>query len=98
MRVNHGVKIMFKGEYVASVNRDSCTGCRQCLRLCQFGAMGYSASDQKAYIDSFRCFGCGVCRAGCAKEAITLSDRAANPLTARMWQNLVILLVFYHLA
>ncbi len=83
--VKHGVKAMFKGEYVASVDRDLCTGCRSCLRLCQFGAMGFSSSDKKAYIDELQCYGCGVCRAGCAKGAISLADRSTIPAVANLY-------------
>lgn len=84
-RVKHGVRIMFKAEYVAAVDRDLCTGCRECLRLCQFGAMGFSWSDRKAYIDALSCFGCGVCRAACARGAISLLDRTLVPLVAKDW-------------
>ena len=44
--VTHGVPIMFRGEYVAAVNPDLCVGCRQCMRVCQFGAISYSASNK----------------------------------------------------
>ena len=30
---------------------DLCTGCRQCMRVCQFGALAYSASDKKVRVD-----------------------------------------------
>ena len=83
--VGHGVKMMFKGEYVAVLDRDSCTGCRACMRLCQFGAMGFSWADRKAYIDTLKCYGCGVCRAGCSSGAISLRERSGIPLVARSW-------------
>ncbi len=83
--VKHGVKVMFKAEYVAAVDRDLCTGCRSCLRLCQFGATGFSAADKKAYIDVLKCYGCGVCRAGCSTGAISLQERSEVPLVARNW-------------
>ncbi len=83
--IKHDIKVMFKAEYVAEVNRDLCNGCRSCLRLCQFGAMGYSAADKKAYIDTLKCYGCGVCRAGCSTGAVTLVDRTSVPLVARNW-------------
>jgi ferredoxin len=83
--VKHGVKVMFKAEYAAVVDRDLCTGCRGCLRLCQFGAMGFSSADRKACIDPLTCYGCGVCRAGCSSGAISLLDRARVRLAARSW-------------
>jgi Pyruvate/2-oxoacid:ferredoxin oxidoreductase delta subunit len=83
--VKHGVKLMFRAEYAAAVDRDLCTGCRSCLRLCQFGAMGFSSADRKAYVDALRCFGCGVCRAECGQSAINLVDRASDPVLAKLW-------------
>lgn len=81
--VHHGVKAMFKGEYIADVDLDLCTGCRNCEKVCQFGAV--SISDGKASVDLLRCYGCGSCRAVCGKNAITLLDRVSVPVVANDW-------------
>ncbi|MGD0795581.1 MAG: 4Fe-4S binding protein, partial [Dehalococcoidales bacterium] len=83
--VVNGVQTMFKAEYVAEVNPELCNGCRQCMRACQFGAIAYSAGNKKAFIDQNHCYGCGVCRASCVKEAIHLEDRASVPAVANLW-------------
>ena len=83
--VTQGFPVMFRAEYVAAVHPDLCNGCRQCMRVCQFGAMGYSAASDKVVIDPRRCYGCGICRASCTKGAIILSDRSAVPLAANVW-------------
>jgi len=83
--VTHDLKIMFRAEYVAKVDKDLCAGCRACMRVCQFGAMAYSAADKKAYVDQTDCYGCGVCRAVCEKGAISLIPRAEAPVAARLW-------------
>jgi ferredoxin len=83
--VTHGFPIMFRGEYVGRVNPDLCEGCRQCMRVCQFGAISYSPSDEKARIDAKWCYGCGVCRALCKKDAIQLVERASVPAAAKLW-------------
>ena len=77
--------VMFRAEYVASVNPELCNGCRQCMRVCQFGAMGFSAAHEKVIIDPRRCYGCGICRASCTKDAIVLNERSAIPLAAHLW-------------
>ena len=76
--------MMFRAEYVAAVDMDRCTGCRACMRGCQFGAMGYSASLEKAFVDQRQCYGCGVCRTFCTKDAIALRDRKSVPAAARV--------------
>ena len=78
-------QIMFRGEYVARVDFDACNGCRNCMRQCHFGAIRYSAADKKVKIDVRQCFGCGVCRAVCQNDAITLYARRSDPVAAKIW-------------
>lgn len=83
--VIHGLKVMFRAEYVAEMDPDRCTGCRACLRQCQFGALAYSGADRKAWVDQRACYGCGVCRAACAQGALTLKPREQVPVAAKTW-------------
>jgi ferredoxin len=83
--VTHDVPVMFRAEYVAQVDPDTCTGCRQCMRLCQFGAISYSVSTCKATIDSRWCYGCGICRSACPRNAIRLQERASVPAASNRW-------------
>ncbi len=83
--VQHDVKVMFRAEWVAEVDPEACTGCRSCMRVCQFGAIGFSAADQKVRIDPLRCYGCGICRSVCPQDAITLKDRREVPAAAQLW-------------
>jgi ferredoxin len=83
--LTRGVPHMFRAEYVAEVNPELCNGCRQCMRVCQFGAIGYSAANKKIFVDPLRCYGCGICRASCTKDAIELHDRASVAVAANLW-------------
>lgn len=83
--VTYGIPVMFRAEYVADINPDECTGCRECMRVCQFGAIIYSASNKKAVIEQRRCYGCGVCRSTCKKNVIRLKDRTKSPIAANLW-------------
>ncbi len=83
--LTHQMPVMFRAEYVAAVAPDLCTGCRQCMRLCQFGAISYSAANKKIVIDQTRCFGCGICRSLCPTDAIRLENRADVPAVANLW-------------
>jgi ferredoxin len=83
--VKHQFPVMFRAEYVGQVQPDLCDGCRQCMRACQFGAIGYSAANKKTEIDPRRCYGCGICRAACTKDAISLFDRTFVPAAAGLW-------------
>jgi len=83
--VTHGIPVMFRAEYVAEVDPEACVGCRQCMRVCQFGAMTYSPSNRKVSIDQRWCYGCGICRSVCAKDAIRLKERKTVPAAASRW-------------
>jgi ferredoxin len=83
--VNHDLPVMFRAEYAAKVDPEKCIGCRQCMRVCQFGAIGYSAATKKSVVDPRRCYGCGICRAACSREAVSLLDRSAVPAAAVLW-------------
>jgi ferredoxin len=83
--VTHDLKVMFRAEYVAEVNKDLCVGCRSCMRVCQFGAIAYSAGAKKAFVDQTDCYGCGICRAACKKDAIALKPREQVLAAAGIW-------------
>jgi len=80
-----GTPNFFRAEYICRVNWDLCTGCKSCMSQCQFGAQFYSSALAKVYIDPRRCFGCGVCRATCPNDAITLLPRQESPEAANIW-------------
>lgn len=77
--------LFFKAEYVARTDAALCNGCRRCLSLCPFGAMGYSAATRKVDIDPRACYGCGICRSACRTGAIALLDRESVPEAASTW-------------
>ncbi|MBN1368706.1 MAG: 4Fe-4S binding protein [Dehalococcoidaceae bacterium] len=83
--VTHDFPVMFRSEYIARVDNDLCSGCRQCMRVCQFGAISYSIALNRAVIDPGKCFGCGICRSVCKNDAIALSARALEPAAALLW-------------
>jgi Fe-S-cluster-containing hydrogenase component 2 len=83
--VTHDFPVMFRAEYVAKNDMERCNGCRQCMKVCQFGAIAYSGAEEKTTVDSRRCYGCGICRAACSQGAISLVDRSSVPASANLW-------------
>ena len=59
-----------KSNYIAKVNRSSCTGCALCAKRCPFNAI--TIKKEKAKVNPKKCYGCGVCTVTCAPEAIKL--------------------------
>jgi len=84
-RTRLGFPTFFKAEYVATIDWETCSGCRDCMRVCNFGAINYSAYVDKCSINQRQCYGCGVCRAACMRDAIALRDRNAVPALRNEW-------------
>ena len=83
MQLGARIPILFRAEYVAAVDPDLCTGCRECLRLCPFGALSYSPTRSKVSIDDKLCF--GICCSACPQGALSLFERSAVPATRNLW-------------
>jgi len=82
---NRGMPSFFRAEYICQVDPDQCTGCKECMSQCQFGAQFYSSALGKVSISPELCFGCGVCRAACPQNAIALIPRAESRIAANIW-------------
>lgn len=82
--LNLKTPVLFRAEYVAEIDEDACSGCRNCFSVCHFGALEYSHTSSAARINPRQCYGCGVCRAACATGAITLHERSSSTV-AGLW-------------
>ena len=80
-----GIKVMFRGEYVARIDADLCVGCRECERLCPFGAVALDRRTGKCRVNPLLCYGCGICRSVCPTGAISLLDRRSVPVASDLW-------------
>ncbi|KJS13279.1 MAG: 4Fe-4S ferredoxin [Peptococcaceae bacterium BRH_c8a] len=86
LQVSSGLlNVMFKAEYIAEIDPVKCVGCRECQKLCQFGAIQYSVTNHKCYINPLQCYGCGVCRVGCKKDAVNLLLKEELPNFKHLW-------------
>jgi len=87
MRATIGLEMpgMFRGESVAAIDTEKCSGCQACSKICPFEAIEYSGENKKCFMDIKKCFGCGVCRSICQEKAISLIDRNTNPIASSIW-------------
>lgn len=57
----------------AEVDKDKCTGCTTCEKVCP--TLSIKVVDKKAKVDLATCSGCGGCQQRCPAYAITLKKR-----------------------
>lgn len=79
LRTDFKLNSFYKAEYVVEVDPDMCQGCKECIAMCQFGAINYSPTLDRVIIDQDQCFGCGVCRHACTHDALELKPRENHP-------------------
>jgi Pyruvate/2-oxoacid:ferredoxin oxidoreductase delta subunit len=82
---SYDTQIMWRGEYVAAVDTERCTGCEECVALCPFDAIDVDRGSERARVRAADCWGCGICRTACDEAAISLSDRRTVPAAAGVW-------------
>jgi heterodisulfide reductase subunit A len=71
------------GGVVASVDRDHCTKCLTCMRLCAYHAISFDG-DGIAVVDPTRCQGCGLCVAACPGAALLLGHYTREQMLAKI--------------
>ncbi len=54
----------------AYVVEEECSGCKSCLSICPYKAIGRDEARKKAVINEALCKGCGTCVAACPSGAI----------------------------
>ena len=67
----------FRAGKRASIDRDRCTGCGECVGVCRFGAISEN-SRREAVIDPISCEGCGICHLVCPTDAISMEEHLSG--------------------
>jgi ferredoxin len=82
MTAGHDIRLMWRGEWVARLERERCVECGACVRICPFDAID---AGPLVTLRERDCWGCGVCRSACRTGALTLVDRREVPAVAALW-------------
>jgi len=69
---------------VAFVEERKCTGCGDCEKLCQFGAVKVNPEKKVAEVNLALCKGCGLCSASCKSGAIRVQGFAPEQIIAEV--------------
>ncbi len=77
------LQLLVKGEVeiegaVACIDEDLCSGCKVCIALCPYNAIGFDEEKMISVVNEVLCKGCGTCAAACpsgAAQARHFNDR-----------------------
>lgn len=75
--LEHELRVLHRGESVATVDVGRCSGCGLCVKRCHFGALSVPAGSfpRSASVDEAHCMGCGLCSEVCRVGALTTTPR-----------------------
>ena len=54
----------------AEIDRTKCSGCKVCMKVCPYRAVGFDSAIGAANVNAVLCHGCGTCVAACPAGAI----------------------------
>jgi heterodisulfide reductase subunit A len=69
---------------IAVVHEESCSGCKVCVGLCPYNAIGFDEPRNVSTITVALCKGCGVCVAACPSGAIAQQNFTDRQLLAEV--------------
>jgi heterodisulfide reductase subunit A len=69
---------------VATIDEESCSGCRICVGLCPYNAITFDSTKNVTEITVALCKGCGVCVASCPSGAIEQQNFTNRQLLAEV--------------
>ncbi len=69
-----GLKTIAGSNFGSVADPETCTGCEECVELCQVKAI--EMEDDKAKINQDYCIGCGICVSQCPSGTLSLVRRS----------------------
>jgi heterodisulfide reductase subunit A len=69
---------------VAVVDERLCTGCKTCVAMCPYVAVGFSEESKTASVNEALCQGCGTCAAACPVAAIRVEHYRPEQIFAQI--------------
>jgi len=84
------LSVLVKGEKLeleaitANIDDEVCTGCKVCVSMCPFKAIGFDGSANVARVNEVLCRGCGTCAGACPSGAATARNFTTKQIFAEI--------------
>jgi len=69
---------------ISTIDEEQCSGCKTCVVLCPYKAIGFDKEKGVSHINEVLCRGCGTCVAACPSNAITARHYEDNTILAEI--------------
>jgi len=69
---------------ISIIDEDKCSGCKTCISICPYKAIGYDSEKGISVINEILCRGCGSCVVACPSDAITSRHFEDNTILAEL--------------
>ena len=77
-----------KSNFIPEIMEDECTGCGECVEICQIKAI--ELDDSIAVLRRERCIGCGVCASNCPVDTIVMKRRQEETVPPASIEDLMV--------
>jgi heterodisulfide reductase subunit A len=69
---------------ISTIDEEKCSGCKTCISICPYKAIGYDSEKGVSVINEVLCRGCGTCVVACPSNAITARHFEYNTILAEL--------------
>jgi heterodisulfide reductase subunit A len=69
---------------ISIIDEEKCSGCKTCISICPYKAIGYDSEKGISVINEILCRGCGTCVVACPSNAITARHFEDNTILAEL--------------
>lgn len=69
---------------ISTIDEEKCSGCKTCISICPYKAIGYDSEKGISFINEVLCRGCGTCVVACPSSAITARHFEDNTIMAEL--------------
>lgn len=69
---------------ISTIDEEKCSGCKTCISICPYKAIGYDSEKGVSVINEILCRGCGTCAVACPSNAITVRHFENNAILAEL--------------